>query len=285
MAEPERSIEYVLARFLYKEDVQELCEDLNLPVTGSKDHLISNLLEDEDFDPSEALAYLDKEELETLCDEWELADTGTRETLIRRVLKELEKGEQPAPPRGRIEAPQPPPPPPPPEGWVPPQPEISSVPIPPAYVRGQEPGYRQTPLSSGILPPAYGAPPGPSPHLEEVLEFIRFYQSPQPFRDEQRYKDSLAAAIAQKFGSDSVRQEMPITGGRIDIDLYFQIGIELKFPTSQGDLDRLAGQAQKYQRHYGPNLIVVLFAGGYNQRDLAACRNWLERIGVKAFLK
>src|SRR2546422_1840232 len=82
-------LEYILGRYLYKEDLQEICDELELPVSGSKDDLIERVLDDDDFHPEMALPYIDKEGLKSLAEELELRTGGTREDLEKRILDSI----------------------------------------------------------------------------------------------------------------------------------------------------------------------------------------------------
>src|SRR5437016_6110680 len=78
-----------LDRYLYKENVQDLCDELGLPVGGNKDELIFRVLGAPQFQPEMALAHVDKEGLKQLCDELGLRTQGTRDDLVDRVLQEI----------------------------------------------------------------------------------------------------------------------------------------------------------------------------------------------------
>jgi hypothetical protein len=75
----------ILVRYLYKEDVQDLLDELGLPVSGSKSDLVGRLMRSRDFDPGDALSFLRKEELGDLCYELGMPVSGSRSDLIRRV--------------------------------------------------------------------------------------------------------------------------------------------------------------------------------------------------------
>ncbi|MCI4327654.1 MAG: hypothetical protein L3K16_08515 [Thermoplasmata archaeon] len=82
-------LRFILSRYLYKEDVQDLLEELGLPVTGSKPELVNRLARSPEFDPSEALSFLRKEELADLCEEFGLPVSGSRPELVSRVEEAL----------------------------------------------------------------------------------------------------------------------------------------------------------------------------------------------------
>jgi hypothetical protein len=80
-------IDLVLGSYLYKEDVQQLLEDLDLPTSGSKEDLIVRLVRESNFDPREALKFVDREGLEDLCEKLGLPTGGIfRGSLEDRIL-------------------------------------------------------------------------------------------------------------------------------------------------------------------------------------------------------
>lgn len=82
-----RIIDLVLGRYLYKEDVQQLLEEMDLPSSGTKDELIDRLVQDSRFDPKKALAFIDRPGLSSLCEELGLPTGGfLRGSLEDRVL-------------------------------------------------------------------------------------------------------------------------------------------------------------------------------------------------------
>lgn len=76
---------------------------------------------------------------------------------------------------------------------------------------------------------------------------------------------------------------MNVLDGRIDIEVL-GIGVELKVP-NKAQLQRLVGQAIMYHKHYGPNLIIVIFADKARLQDIVAFKGDLTRLGIKAFVK
>jgi hypothetical protein len=84
------NLRLILEESLYKEDLQELCERLRLPVGGAREDLIVRLLASPGFDPKDALRYLDKTQLIELCQRWNLDDTGKWDPLSRRILRALQ---------------------------------------------------------------------------------------------------------------------------------------------------------------------------------------------------
>lgn len=77
---------HILARYLYKEDVQDIARSLGFPTSGSKDEIVDQIASCSWFRPEEALEFLNVRELRQLCRELRLSSTGTRDELFERVL-------------------------------------------------------------------------------------------------------------------------------------------------------------------------------------------------------
>jgi len=77
---------YILGHYLYKEDVQSICEEFDLPTSGTKEDLIERVLTRSGFELGMALGYVDKEGLKELSEELNLRTSGTREDLEVRIL-------------------------------------------------------------------------------------------------------------------------------------------------------------------------------------------------------
>jgi hypothetical protein len=82
----ERLVRHILDRYLFDDELRELCDELELSVSGAKGELVDRLLATEDFDPAIALEYLDRRELTETADELGLSPEGTRDELLDRVL-------------------------------------------------------------------------------------------------------------------------------------------------------------------------------------------------------
>ena len=305
-------IDGIFTRFLYKEDVQELLDDLDLPVSGTKDELISRLLEHEDFDPEEALAYLDKEQFVALCDELDLPSRGTRDDLFKRVLEAIREEEkelvvpasdtraeaEPAIARSSTpiksaEASLPPPPP----IWAyvhasqPPTPP--TAPVPPVEERARrhdvfaQPQPYVPPLefpesqSPTLIPEAH-APQ--IPQLQMISEFIEAYRPSRRFANEQAYEIELAQALRGRFGEENVKTQVTIYGGRIDIEVL-GIGLEIKVPASRSQLQTLLGQISIYKNSYGSNLMIVIFNDLGKHQDVTEFSSLLRAKGIPVFVK
>lgn len=302
----------LLGRYLYKEDLQDLLENLDEPVSGSKDDLIGRLIGNEDFDAAEALAFLDKDQLKRLCEEADLPSKGTRDELFERALDAIEEeqaNESAALPVGgkpdpavrtdvstsvRVQAPPTPAPP-------PQQPIVRAHPQPdPGPIYHQAP--QQSPVSRGdffrpqeahtppLVFPDNQPPTSPSPKaplegpLHVLSEFFDTYRPSARFKNEMAYEVEVAAMLRAKFGEENVRTQVSIYGGRIDLEVM-GVGIELKVPATRGNLQTLLGQVATYANFYGPNLIVVIMGDLARVQDVNEFAGILRQRGISVFAK
>lgn len=93
----ESAAQFVLG-YLGKEDLQDLCDELDMPVSGNKEDLVFRILGDPSFTPEMALSFVDKEGLKEICQELGLRTQGVREELEERIRRAIatRRREQPA---------------------------------------------------------------------------------------------------------------------------------------------------------------------------------------------
>ena len=72
---------------------------------------------------------------------------------------------------------------------------------------------------------------------------------------------------SERFGSKNVRTQVNVTDGRIDLEIC-GVGVKLKLPKSENELEIMMKNLRKYKRHYGDNLILVMYFGKGAKRDL-----------------
>ncbi|HTT26281.1 MAG TPA: hypothetical protein VMH90_04895 [Thermoplasmata archaeon] len=80
----------VLEEYLYKEDLQDLCDRYRLPARGNREELVARVLASPEFLARDALGYLDRPALVDLCREWGLDAEGKRDPLIGRALRAIQ---------------------------------------------------------------------------------------------------------------------------------------------------------------------------------------------------
>ncbi|MGA7861867.1 MAG: SAP domain-containing protein [Thermoplasmata archaeon] len=82
----EKLLRHILDRYLLPEELRELCDEHEEPTGGTKAELVERVLALENFDPAEAVEYLDHRELVEVSGENGLPTEGTRDQLFDRVL-------------------------------------------------------------------------------------------------------------------------------------------------------------------------------------------------------
>src|SRR6266566_4003704 len=289
----ESILRHLLDRYLYKEDVQEICFELGLPGGGTKEDLEFRLLGEPRFQPEMAVAYVAKEGLKEFCDELGLSTSGTREDLEGRIFQTIRKrGGGRAPPAPSSYAYQPGMPPvAPPQGYVPTsrpeqQPQGSGA-VPRREPFATQDTQSQAPLEFPEVPPPGLIPEPVAPQiaqLQMVSEFLEKYQPSQRFRNEQSYEIEVAQSMRHHFGNENVKTQANIPGGRIDIEVL-GIGVEIKVPTSRGQLQTLLGQVSIYRNYYGANLVILVFNDLAKYQDVNEFANILRGRGIQVFVK
>ena len=289
----ESILRHVLDRYLYKEDVQEICFELGLPGGGTKEDLEFRLLGDSRFQPEMAISYVGKEGLKELCDELRLRASGTREDLEGRILQAIHARavSRPAPaPSGHAYPPamQPPAPP---QGYAAmnrpeQQPQPQATPVRRDLFATQDTAA-QAPLEFPEVPSPTLIPEPAAPQiaqLQMVSEFLGNYRPSQRFRNEQAYEIEVAQAMRHHFGNENVKTQANIPGGRIDIEVL-GIGVEIKVPNSRGQLQTLLGQTSIYRNYYGANLVILVFNDLAKYQDVNEFANILRGRGIQVFVK
>ena len=84
-------IEKFVDRYFYKEDLQDLLEEEELPISGTKNELIKRLRRDANYDIFQFIASLQKDELKYICEDLDLKATGKKDELAERVFDEIVK--------------------------------------------------------------------------------------------------------------------------------------------------------------------------------------------------
>ncbi len=275
---------------LGKPELQDMCDDLELPVSGNKEDLVFRVLGDPDFNLETALAYLDKEGLKDICDAMGIRTQGVRDELVERILRRIpSRSAQPEPERYqaapasayRQSAPRP-------------SPADTQQPQEPARqfprqetTTPQYPPAEPPPLEFPEVPPTTMIPEPIAPQiaqLQMVTEFLESYRPSQRFRNEQSYEIEVAQAMCHHFGPENVKTQANIPGGRIDIEVL-SIGVEIKVPASRGQLQTLLGQVSIYRNYYGPNVVVLIFNDFAKFQDINEFSNLLRGRGIQVFVK
>lgn len=135
-----------------------------------------------------------------------------------------------------------------------------------------------------------GASPLPSPDL--VAAFLQWYPIVRRGRYEKDYYDAVFDELSDVFGEDVVHEQLPVAHGttlKIDFHLGHPqaggIGIEVKMPTNNSEIQRGLGQIDQYLHRYGSNLIMVVIPDFLNSASLVFFRDQLRSKGVRTVIK
>ena len=82
-------IEKFLDRYFYKEDIQELLYQRDLPISGKKSVLIKRLRKETNIDIFQLIEYMSKNYLKDACYDLDLKVSGTKDELKERVFNEI----------------------------------------------------------------------------------------------------------------------------------------------------------------------------------------------------
>ncbi|BFI76538.1 hypothetical protein [Sulfurisphaera ohwakuensis] len=97
--------------------------------------------------------------------------------------------------------------------------------------------------------------------LEKIRDVIETIYSFQPIREkkERDLQQQLYQYLVAKLPRNNIEVEKPISGYKIDISINDKIGVEIKYPKSNSDLQRLVGQISIYSKHFD-YVLPVIFA-------------------------
>ena len=299
-------IRHILDSYVDKSGLQKICQQLGLQTTGNRADLVDRIAGDIDLTGESVLNQVNRGDMKKLSVDLKLPTTGTRgdmESRVAKLMTHLPKLQSSATTHesSRLT-------PPPSETY---QATSYSVPAlqtparaspPPSPTRFPDvdtPSNQNVEKEPSTKPPDLSAPPLPTlvvplsppaplppacPEFDGVVRFIENWEPTKPHETEEGYQLDLEIRLRTTFGENRVKTQLPILGGRIDLDVM-GIGIELKVPTNMNMLRSLIGQARMYRKHYGPNLVVVIISGRTKLQNILQYRTELEEDGFKVLLK
>lgn len=226
----------LLGRYFYKEDVQDILDDFNLPVSGNKEDLIPRLLSGTSITFAELVDMLNKDTLKSICEDYDLPVGGNVDDLKERVMKLNDEGmaapKQPNAPTNYPQQYQP----------------------PPQY---QQPPPPQNQPSSP--PPMYNSPD----LFNAVIQAIHSWIPGRRYPKEDGYQADLWGVL-KGMGFDAM-QEMG--ENQVDILVNRAIPIELKKNPTQSEYHRLYGQIAWMYRSYHCIIAVICDVQRLDQFD------------------
>jgi len=126
----------------------------------------------------------------------------------------------------------------------------------------------------------------------DLALFLSWYSTPRRGRFEKDFYPSLAEELAEVFGNDQVYEQLPIAHGttlKIDFHLGHPqgkgIGIEVKMPTNNSEIQRGLGQIDQYLHRYGDQFILLLVPDFMSEAALVFMTDQLRLKGVTTVVK
>ncbi len=120
--------------------------------------------------------------------------------------------------------------------------------------------------------------------IDRIKELLKDYEPP-PIRDEKEFERSFYSHLKAKDSNMKIQFQQKLTnGGRIDILIDNQIGIELKIAESKNHLRSLIGQVEEYLEVLDKLLIVILDVGYLDRDTIVYYIKKFEKKGAVAFV-
>jgi hypothetical protein len=128
--------------------------------------------------------------------------------------------------------------------------------------------------------------------IHKVLPFVRWHRILKRWGYEREFYPDFQADMEESFGAKFVHPQRSVGNGLgLKIDFHIGhperggVGIEFKMPTSMSEIHRAIGQVDQYQRHYGDQLVVVLFPDFLDSAKRTAFTQELERRDIRVLEK
>jgi len=148
----------------------------------------------------------------------------------------------------------------------------------------REVGYRE-----GWLP---RIPPGSRIDAPDLALFLAWYPIVRRGKYERDFYPSLYEELADICGAGEVHEQLPIAHGTtLKIDFHVGhpqasgIGIEVKMPTNNAEIQRGLGQVDQYLHRYGPSFILLIFPDFINEAQLTFMTDQLALKNVRTVIK
>lgn len=127
---------------------------------------------------------------------------------------------------------------------------------------------------------------------ETILPFVQWYPLVKDGKYEKDYYKDFYDEMSDLFGPLNVHEQLAIAyGNTLKIDFHIGhpqqggVGIEVKMPTSNGEIQRALGQLDQYVSHYGKELIVVLLPDFLKDAQLQLFLDEIKRKDIAVVVK
>jgi hypothetical protein len=149
---------------------------------------------------------------------------------------------------------------------------------------------REVHYHEGWLPRVNQASPNLSATL--VMPFLAWFPITKNGDYEKNYYPVIHDALTEVFGGVVYDQQAIAHGTTLKIDFHvgdpqgIGVGIEVKMPTSNSEVQRALGQIDQYQRRYGSELILFVLLNNFLKPDgLHFFQEELKRKSVRAVFR
>ncbi len=106
----------------------------------------------------------------------------------------------------------------------------------------------------------------------------------RPRKNEGDYERDLLNWARGRFGNANVTPQWAV--GRTKIDVVIGgVGVELKVPRTARQLMTLRGQVEVYMKHFGKDLVIILFKPECDESLVAQFRDDMKKKGITVFVK
>lgn len=130
------------------------------------------------------------------------------------------------------------------------------------------------------------------PLVDAVAAHLQFFPIVKRGRLEQDFCGPIAAELAEVFGERTVHEQLAVAhGSTLKIDFHIGppqgdgVGLEVKVPANNGDIQRSLGQVDQYLGRYGPTLIMLIIPDFISEASLALLEDQLRTKSVQTVVK
>jgi hypothetical protein len=148
----------------------------------------------------------------------------------------------------------------------------------------REVGYREHWLPRSISRPI--------PETADLALFLAFYPIVRRGKYEKDFYPAIAEELEEVCGEGHVYEQLPIAhGSTLKVDFHVGhpqregIGVEVKLPTSNADIQRSLGQIDQYLHRYGSDFILLLIPDFIGDASITFMTDQLAQKGVRTVTK
>jgi hypothetical protein len=132
---------------------------------------------------------------------------------------------------------------------------------------------------------------GGTPTTEVVARHLELLPIARRGRLERDFCQQVWGELSEVFGERNVHEQLAIAhGSTLKIDFHIGppqgegIGVEVKVPASNSEIQRAMGQIDQYRTRYGENLIMLVFADFVSEASLALLEDHLRAKAIRTIL-